>query len=329
MFNEPNYSLILLLGWYNHLGFKSLNRLYIEGVVMRWRDGRRSSNIDDRRASSGRGGRMPSMGTMMMLWPMIRPLLRTKLGWVIIGIGVFAYMSGYNPLAMVGIGGGAGTSIDEKQDNMRAAFISQVLADTEDVWNSTLPRYGERYREPTVVLYRGSTQSGCGYASAQIGPFYCPADEKVYLDLGFFDELSQQHNAPGDFAQAYVLAHEVGHHIQHLQGTLSRVHQAKQRWGSSDKRSNVLQVKVELQADCYAGVWAYHAHKRFNILESGDVEEALQAASAIGDDTLQRKATGHVRPDAFTHGSSKQRVEWFRKGLESGEMEQCNTFEVL
>jgi predicted metalloprotease len=295
---------------------------------MKWRGGRRSTNIEDRRAmgSRGGGGRMPSMQTMMMLWPLLRPLLKTKIGWLIIGLGVFAYMSGYNPLSMVGLSGGGSAPVDQKEDNMRAAFIAKVLADTEDVWNTTLPQYGVRYREPKVVLFRGSTQSGCGYASAQIGPFYCPADEKVYLDLSFFDELSQNHNAPGDFAQAYVLAHEVGHHIQNLQGTLSKVHKAKQGLGVSKKEANALQVKVELQADCYAGAWAYHAHKRFDILEEGDVEEALGAASAIGDDTLQRKSTGHVRPDAFTHGSSAQRVAWFRKGLESGNVEVCNTF---
>jgi predicted metalloprotease len=178
-----------------------------------------------------------------------------------------------------------------------------------------------------MVLFRGSTQSGCGFASAQMGPFYCPADQKVYLDLGFFDELASRHNAPGDFAQAYVLAHEVGHHIQNLQGTLEKVQQAKQQWGGESTKANALQVKVELQADCYAGAWAYHAHKEFDILEAGDAEEALRAASAIGDDTLQRQAQGTVRPDAFTHGSSAQRVEWFRRGFTAGDIGQCNTFE--
>ncbi|MFC2073324.1 neutral zinc metallopeptidase [Campylobacterota bacterium] len=289
---------------------------------MKWKGGRKSSNVDDRRATSGGGRRgMPSMGTIMMIWPIVKPLLKTKLGWVIIGVGVAAYFAGFNPLSLVGMGGGPSAPVNQVEDDENAAFISTVLASTEDIWKKEL----RGYREPVMVLYRGSTQSGCGYASAQMGPFYCPADQKVYLDLGFFDELAQNHNAPGDFAQAYVLAHEIGHHIQNLQGTLPKVQKAKQNWGNS-KKSNALQVKVELQADCYAGAWAYHAHKDFDILEPGDVEEALRAASSIGDDTLQRKSQGYVRPDAFTHGSSKQRVEWFRRGLNSGDIMQCNTF---
>ena len=290
---------------------------------MKWKGGRKSSNVDDRRTTSGGGGRgMPSMGSIMVIWPIIKPLLRTKLGWAIIGIGVAAYFAGFNPLALIGGGGGTSAPVDQAQDDKNAAFISTVLASTEDIWKKEL----RGYREPIMVLYRGSTQSGCGYASAQMGPFYCPADQKVYLDLGFFDELANDHHAPGDFAQAYVLAHEIGHHIQNLQGTLSKVQKAKQNWGNSTK-SNTLQVKVELQADCYAGAWAYHAHKDFDILEPGDVEEALRAASSIGDDTLQRKSQGYVRPDAFTHGSSKQRVEWFRRGFGSGDIRQCNTFQ--
>jgi len=290
---------------------------------MRWKDGRKSSNVEDRRAASGADGRgMPSRGTLMMLWPIIRPLLRTKLGWVIIGLGVVAYMSGFNPLSLLGINGTPSVQVDQAEDDKNAAFISTVLASTEDVWKEALPGY----REPVMVLYRGGTQSGCGFANSAVGPFYCPADQKVYLDLSFFDELSNTHDAPGDFAQAYVLAHEIGHHIQNLQGILAQVQKAKQQWGNTQK-ANALQVRVELQADCYAGAWAYHAHKRFDILEEGDVEEALRAASAIGDDTLQRKSTGTVRPDAFTHGSASQRVEWFRRGLRSGDIRQCNTFQ--
>ncbi|HEY9129132.1 MAG TPA: neutral zinc metallopeptidase [Sulfurovum sp.] len=286
---------------------------------MKWKGGRRSTNVDDRRASSG--GSIPSMQTMMILWPLIRSLLKTKLGWAIIALGVVAYISGFNPLSLIGIGGPSTAPIDQAQDDKNAAFISTVLASTEDVWKKEL----RGYREPVMVLYRRGTQSGCGYANSAVGPFYCPADQKVYLDLSFFDELSQTHDAPGDFAQAYVLAHEIGHHIQNLQGTLSKVQEAKQQWNNA-KRSNALQVRVELQADCYAGAWAHHAHKRFNILEEGDVEEALRAASAIGDDTLQRKSTGTVRPDAFTHGTSQQRVEWFRRGLRTGDVRECNTF---
>jgi len=285
-----------------------------------------SRNVDDRRSSSGRGRRgLPSMGTMMVIWPLVKPLLKTKVGWAVIGLGAAAYFSGFNPLALVGMGGASSTPVDKVADEKQAVFIKKVLGSTEEIWNTVLPKYGMRYKEPVMVLYRGSTRSGCGHASAQMGPFYCPADQKVYLDLGFFDELARRHNAPGDFAQAYVLAHEIGHHIQNMQGTLDKVQSAKQSWGNSSK-ANALQVKVELQADCYAGVWAHHAHTKFNILEEGDVEEALRAASSIGDDTLQKEATGYVRPDAFTHGSSQQRIEWFRRGLTSGDLGKCNTF---
>lgn len=289
---------------------------------MKWKDRRRSTNVDDRRATTGGRGNMPSMQTMIMIWPLIKSLLKTKIGWAIIALGVVAYMSGYNPLSLVGIGTPSSAPVDQAKDDKNAAFISTVLASTEDVWKKELPGY----REPIMVLYRGGTQSGCGFANAAVGPFYCPADQKVYLDLSFFDELSHTHNAPGDFAQAYVLAHEIGHHIQNLQGTLAKVQQAKQQWGNS-KKANALQVRVELQADCYAGAWAHHAQERFNILEEGDVEEALRAASAIGDDTLQRKSTGKVRPDAFTHGTSQQRVEWFRRGFRTGDVRECNTFQ--
>jgi len=289
---------------------------------MKWKGGRKSSNVDDQRAATGgRGEGIPSMQTMMIIWPLIRALLKTKVGWAIIALGVVAYMSGFNPLSLIGVNGPSAAPIDQAQDDKNAAFISTVLASTEDVWNKELPGY----REPVMVLYRSGTQSGCGFANSAVGPFYCPADQKVYLDLGFFNELAQQHDAPGDFAQAYVLAHEIGHHIQNLQGILSKVQQAKQQWGNG-KRSNALQVRVELQADCYAGAWAYYAHKRFHIIEEGDIEEALRAASAIGDDTLQRKSTGTVRPDAFTHGSSEQRVEWFLRGFHTGDMRECNTF---
>jgi len=265
-----------------------------------------SRNVEDRRSSSGRGRRgLPSMGTMMMIWPFIRPLLRTKIGWAVLGLGAVAYFSGFNPLSLVGMGGASG-KVDKVKDEKEAVFVKKVLRSTEEVWNDILPKQkGMRYKAPVMVLYRGQTRSGCGYASAQMGPFYCPADKKVYLDLGFFDELARRHSAPGDFAQAYVLAHEIGHHIQDMEGTLDKVQHAKQSWGNSSK-ANALQVRVELQADCYAGVWAHHAQKKFGILEKGDIEEALNAASSIGDDKLQRETTGYVRPDAFTHGSSAQ-----------------------
>ena len=286
-----------------------------------------SRNVEDRRSSSGRGRRgLPSMGTMMMIWPFIRPLLRTKIGWAVLGLGAVAYFSGFNPLSLVGMGGASG-KVDKVKDEKEAVFIKKVLRSTEEVWSDILPKQkGMRYKAPVMVLYRGQTRSGCGYASAQMGPFYCPADKKVYLDLGFFDELARRHSAPGDFAQAYVLAHEIGHHIQDMEGTLDKVQHAKQSWGNSSK-ANALQVRVELQADCYAGVWAHHAQKKFGILEKGDIEEALNAASSIGDDKLQRETTGYVRPDAFTHGSSAQRLEWLSRGLATGDLRECNTFQ--
>ena len=266
------------------------------------------------------------MGTMLMLWPIVKPLLRSRFGLMILGVGALVYFSGFNPLSLVGMGGsGTSTRSGNVKDDHEARFIKTVLADTEDIWSSILPRYGIRYTKPTLVLYRGSTRSGCGHASAQMGPFYCPADKKVYLDLGFFDDLARRHNAPGDFAQAYVLAHEIGHHIQDLQGTLDQVQKMKHQV-RSETQANRLQVRVELQADCYAGVWAHDAQKRFHMLEPGDIDEALNAAGRIGDDTLQRQATGYVRPDGFTHGSSKQRVAWFRQGFVKGDLRACNTF---
>jgi len=294
---------------------------------MRMDDEQESRNVEDRRSSTGRrGGGGVSMQTMMVLWPIIKPLLRSKFGMLILGVGVAAYFMGYNPLALIGMGGVSSKPVDTVKDNKEAVFISKILKSTEDVWSETLAKYGMKYTKPTMVLYRGYTRSGCGAAQSQMGPFYCPVDEKVYLDLGFFDELANRHNAPGDFAQAYVLAHEIGHHIQDLQGTLDKVQRIKQNWGGQSAKSNALQVRVELQADCYAGAWAYHAQKKFNILEPGDVEEALRAASSIGDDTLQKQAGQSVRPDSFTHGSSAQRVKWFRRGFLTGDLRQCDTF---
>jgi len=292
---------------------------------MRWEDRDESRNVDDRRSQGGSsGGRgMPSMGTIMFLWPVIQRLLKTKFGWAIIAVGAVAYFSGYNPLSSF-TGGGSSAPVNQAADDKQKRFIATVLRDTELVWGQIFKQHGATYKEPKMVIYRGSTKSGCGHASAQMGPFYCPADQKVYIDLGFFSELASKHNATGDFAQAYVLAHEIGHHIQNMEGTLSKVQKMKQQ-ARGEAGANQLQVRVELQADCYAGVWAHHAHKRFNILEQGDVEEALRAASAIGDDTLQKQAQGYVVPDAFTHGSSEQRVTWFRKGIKSGDISTCNT----
>jgi predicted metalloprotease len=203
-------------------------------------------------------------------------------------------------------------------------FVSVVLADTEDVWNDLFRRRNANYREPTLVLFSGAVQSACGFAQAAVGPFYCPADQKVYLDLSFFRDLRDRFGAPGDFAQAYVIAHEVAHHVQNLLGISDKVRAAQQRTGQ--REANQLSVRLELQADCLAGVWANQAQRSRQILEEGDVEEALGAASAIGDDRLQRQSRGYVAPDSFTHGSSAQRVEWFRRGLDSGRVDQCDTF---
>ena len=291
-------------------------------------DEQESRNIDDRRASTGKGGGrgMPSLQTMMFLWPVVKPLLKSKFGMAIIGVGAAAYFMGFNPLSLIGMGGASSQPVNKVEDEQRKVFISKVLKSTEDVWTETLAKYGMRYSKPTMVLYRGYTRSGCGAAQSQMGPFYCPEDKKVYLDLGFFEELSKRHNAPGDFAQAYVLAHEIGHHIQDMEGTLDKVQSMKQSWGGQGKKANALQVRVELQADCYAGAWAHHAQKKFKMLEPGDIEEALNAASAIGDDKLQRESGQRVRPDGFTHGSSAQRVSWFKRGFVSGDLRQCDTF---
>ena len=249
------------------------------------------------------------------------------LGMVVLVI-VFIMLGG-NPMALLQsmpaagpvIGNtGPATAAEEEQ----AAFIATVLADTEEVWGSLLRERGGSYQEPTLVLFRDQVRSACGYASSASGPFYCPADSKVYLDLSFFDELSRRFGAPGDFAQAYVIAHEVGHHVQHLLGIMEQVD--RQRGSMSDAHANALSVRLELQADFFAGVWAHHAQSRWQILEPGDLEEALRAASAIGDDSIQRRSQGYVVPDSFTHGTSAQRVAWFRLGFETGDMERGDTF---
>ena len=292
---------------------------------MKWRDRKQSTNVDDRRNSSGGGGRrgMPSIGTIMFLLPLIKPLLKSKLGLAVVGISAVAYFSGFNPLSSI-MGGGS-KPVNEAADNENAAFLKTVHADTEQVWGKIFAQAGKRYPAPDLVLYRGSTHSGCGPASSGMGPFYCPEDRKVYVDLSFFKDLENKHGAGGDFAQAYVLAHEIGHHIQNMEGTLDKVQRAKRRVAGG-KEENQLQVMVELQADCYAGIWAHHAQKQFNILEAGDLEEAITAAASIGDDRLQKQAQGFAIPHTFTHGTSKQRVEWFAKGIKSGRVRDCNTF---
>jgi predicted metalloprotease len=291
---------------------------------MKWRNRKQSSNVDDRRHDSAAGGGMPSAQTILLFLPLIKRLLGTKTGLAILGIVAVAYLGGFLNLSSL-TGGGGYRVVDEQADDEQAAFIRTVLADTEAVWSGVFAQAGARYPAPVLVLYRGSTVSGCGPASARMGPFYCPEDRKVYVDLGFFDDLKNEHGAGGDFARAYVLAHEIGHHVQNLEGTLDQVQRAQQRV-LGDAEKNQLQVRLELQADCYAGIWANHAHKQFDILEEGDLEEALVAAASIGDDRLQKQARGFAIPHTFTHGSSKQRVEWFARGVKNGRLSDCDTF---
>lgn len=295
---------------------------------MKWEDNRRSSNVEDKRSQGGVNLGGSGGNSMALLLPVVKMLIGTKIGRIILVVGVVAYFMGFNPLALLNMGSSTSsnttTVVNQEADDKNAQFVSAVLAQTEDIWTKVFKQYGSTYSEPKLVLFRNSVKSGCGFASSQTGPFYCPADQKVYLDLSFFDELAKRHDAPGDFAQAYVIAHEIGHHVQNLTGTLNKVQKAKQ--SLSDTQDNALQVKVELQADCYSGLWAYYSQKDFNSIEEGDIQEALNAASAIGDDTLQKQAQGYVVPDAFTHGSSAQRMAWFKKGYQSGDLKACNTF---
>jgi hypothetical protein len=251
-------------------------------------------------------------------------------------IVVLALLFGVDPSQLMGDGGGApgggpapasrpgGAPGQPAADDEDSRFVRRVLGSTEDTWNEIFQRNGSQYREPTLVLFTQQVRSACGTAGSSVGPFYCPGDQKVYIDLAFYDDLQKQLGAPGDFAQAYVIAHEVGHHIQTLLGTSEKV-TAMQRGARSEAQANQLSVRLELQADCYAGVWGFYAKQR-NLLDPGDLEEALGAASAIGDDRLQRQSQGHVVPDSFTHGSSEQRVRWFRQGFDSGDVRRCDTF---
>jgi uncharacterized protein len=291
-----------------------LHDVCLRGVTgaMRWKGRRQSANVQDRRRMSPRGTAVGGVGLLLF--------------------AVVALFLGANPatiLSLLGDGGelGAFTSpntLPSGVEDELAEMVSVVLADTEDVWHELFRQAGARYEEPTLVLFSGQVQSACGRAGASMGPFYCPADQQVYIDLSFYDDMRRQFGAPGDFAQAYVIAHEVGHHVQNLLGTADRVHRARGR--VSEAEYNQLSVRLELQADFYAGVWAHHAQRMKNILESGDIEEALNAASAIGDDRLQRQAQGYVVPESFTHGTSEQRARWFRKGFETGDINQGDTF---
>ncbi len=279
-------------------------------------EGRESTNIEDRRGMSGRGIALGGGG----------------LGALVIGLLIYM-CGGSDALNLFNqvTGGGQTTQVSQQQNpavnpqnDAEGKFIRSVLGSTEDVWRVILPQQaGVKYTDPTLVLFTNQTQSACGVAGSSTGPFYCPGDEKLYLDLGFFNELKSEFHAPGDFAQAYVVAHEVGHHVQDLVGTMDKITALQQRVGEA--QSNQLSVRLELQADCYAGVWANNAQKQGKV-ETGDVEEALRAASAVGDDAIQKRAQGYAAPETFTHGSARDRMTWFNRGFQSGDMRQCNTF---
>lgn len=328
---------------------------------MQWRGGRRSSNVSDQRGASGfglRGGGFGGLGGGFGRGPRIGGFGLV----VIIGFFVITSLMGIDPTTIllgdgadggarnneavsdilagrsrdeknagtattntVGTGGTGGTGDAATEDELKD-FVSVILASTEDVWSSIFAQGNGSYRQPVLVLFSGTTQSACGYAQSAMGPFYCPPDEKVYIDLDFYRDLRSRFKAPGDFAQAYVIAHEVGHHVQNLLGIEQKVSRARQSMNEAD--ANALSVRVELQADCFAGIWAHQIETNDQnlTLEPGDIEEGLTAASAIGDDRLQSQATGRVVPDSFTHGSSAQRVRWFQRGLNTGDLEACDTF---
>jgi|TARA_B100000767_G_scaffold175583_1_gene164080 hypothetical protein len=294
---------------------------------MKWKNRRQSSNIEDRR-----GQQNPKQGlgklNPLLIGQLIK-ILFSKTGVIIIGVFLaFSFLTGNNPLSILnsffsGDYSSSQTSASYKstktEDEM-VEFSSTILADTEDVWNKLL----NNYREPTLVLFTNSVNSACGNTSSASGPFYCPGDEKLYLDLSFFDEMATKLNAPGDFAQAYVIAHEVGHHIQKIMGTTNKIN--KLRGKISQTEFNKYSVRLELQADFLAGVWAHHSEKMSKMMETGDLNEALNAANAIGDDRLQKSATGRVVPDSFTHGTSEQRMRWFKKGFDTGDLSNGDTF---
>ena len=285
---------------------------------MKWGGNRQSDNVEDRRGSGGSsGGGFGGRGI--------------GLGSVAIAL-VVSYFLGINPMTVLNILSGGSPATQSQSapaqkppaDDQMAAFVSTVLADTEDVWKAVFIQGGATYQEPKLVLFRGTTSTACGQGQAAMGPFYCPADQKVYIDLDFYETLKNQLGAPGDFAQAYVIAHEVGHHVQNLMGITTKMAQMRGRVSQTDY--NALSVRLELQADCFSGVWANHAQAARQLLEQGDVEEAMNAAARIGDDALQRSRDGQVVPDSFTHGTSAQRQRWFDNGLKNGSVKGCDTF---
>ncbi len=284
---------------------------------MRWKDRRRSSNIEDRRGIRiGRSAKGGGIGILLLAL-----------------VGMYF---GIDPSTILNVGNSIqqnrpATSRTESyqaspREQEQAEFVSVVLADTEDVWKNIFHGMGKTYREPGLVLFSGAVESACGYAQAAMGPFYCPGDQKVYIDLSFYKDLQVKMHSPGDFARAYVVAHEIGHHVQKLLGISDKVHALRRKL--SKKEYNRVSVRLELQADCFAGVWTNHADKMFGMLEAGDIEEALNAASNIGDDRLQKQARGYVTPDSFTHGSSAQRMRWFKQGYSGGDIGRCNTFKA-
>ncbi|MFO1219333.1 MAG: neutral zinc metallopeptidase [Burkholderiaceae bacterium] len=289
---------------------------------MKWEGDRQSDNVEDRRDQGPSGGGFPIGGRGIGVGTIVLALVG---GWIF----------GINPLTILGVlsGGGMPEAQVQQQgpahkppaDDRMAAFVSTVLADTEDVWKQQFAAGGSAYREPKLVLFRGATATACGTGQAAMGPFYCPGDQKVYIDLGFYETMKNRLGAPGEFAQAYVIAHEIGHHVQNLMGITDKVDSMRQR--ANEVQANALSVRLELQADCLAGVWAFHANRTKQIIEQGDVEAALNAATQIGDDTLQRRSQGTVVPESFTHGTSAQRVGWFKRGLQGGSMRECNTFD--
>jgi uncharacterized protein len=290
---------------------------------MRLDDQRESDNVEDVRGSSGGGGGLRLGGGRM------------GLGTIAIAL-VASYFLGINPLTVLNMlsGGGGMPAIEQSApaahpvpaNDQMAHFVSKVLASTEDTWTEIFRANGRQYEEPKLVLFTGATPTACGTGQTAMGPFYCPGDHKVYIDLAFYQELKTRFHAPGEFAEAYVIAHEVGHHVQNLLGIADKVHNAQQRAGKVG--ANALSVRMELQADCLAGVWGKRTDTMKKVLEPGDLEAALTAASAIGDDRLQQQAQGRIVPESFTHGSSEQRVRWFRRGFDTGDMNQCNTFKA-
>lgn len=279
---------------------------------MRLDNERESSNVEDRRASGRRVGRRGGIGIGTIL------------------LALVAMYFGVDPSLVFKVGQGMNQSAPVEtqpipENDEMGRFVSKVLGSTEDTWGKIFQSSGQRYPAPKLVLFRGQTPTACGTGQSAMGPFYCPADKKVYIDLAFYDQMRSKFNAPGDFAQAYVIAHEVGHHIQNLMGTSDKVQRARQS-ARNKAQANQYSVRLELQADCYAGVWAHHADGTNRILEAGDVEEAMRAAAAIGDDALQKQAQGYAVPDSFTHGTSKQRMRWFNQGLSVGDVNKCDTF---